>query len=73
MTDAQPTPRLSVRGGAGLSGAAWLRFLDRTYGGNEFSHGVGRALALAPYAPHAQPDATALTDLIRCWIGAHHD
>jgi Domain of unknown function (DUF4381) len=59
---------------AALSGTAWLRFLDYTYDGHEFSQGIGRALATAPYAaPATQPDIAALTDLTRRWIRTHHD
>lgn len=59
---------------APLTGSAWLNFLDRTYGGNEFSCGVGSVLARAPYAP--QPitagDVGPLADLVRHWIRTHH-
>jgi Ca-activated chloride channel family protein len=59
---------------APLSGPAWLAFLDKTYGGHEFSGGVGRTLALSPYAPQlAGSEAIApLADLVRRWIRTHH-
>jgi Domain of unknown function (DUF4381) len=60
---------------AALAGPAWLAFLDRSYGGHEFSAGPGRCLAAAPYEPtpvaHAQ--VGALIDLVRRWIRTHHD
>jgi hypothetical protein len=36
---------------AGLSGDAWLDFLDRSGGGGGFRSGVGRALTELPYRP----------------------
>jgi Ca-activated chloride channel family protein len=59
---------------APLSGAAWLAFLDRSYGGSEFSQGPGRILALAPYDGRAPPaaDIDALAALVRQWIRGHH-
>lgn len=59
---------------APLSGSAWLAFLDRTLDGTEFSRGVGRWLASAPYT-RAKPDdgqRTALVELTRRWIRMHH-
>lgn len=59
---------------APLSGAAWLAFLDRTSDGTEFSRGVGRWLASAPYA-RTEPDdgqRSAVIDLTRRWIRGHH-
>jgi len=59
---------------AALSGRAWLAFLDRTYGGDEFLHGPGRALSLSPYAPQrGGGDMRPLIDLVRRWIRTHHD
>jgi Domain of unknown function (DUF4381) len=59
---------------AALAGSAWLAFLDRSYGGDEFSRGVGRALDAAPYQrPRAgTSDPRALIDLVRRWIKGHH-
>ncbi|MGV6848018.1 MAG: DUF4381 domain-containing protein [Marinibacterium sp.] len=56
-------PRSEV---AGLTGAAWLDFLDRTYGGTGFSGGPGRILARAPYQPC--PTDPLLQPLARDWI-----
>jgi uncharacterized protein DUF4381 len=59
---------------APLGGTAWLAFLDRSYGGREFSNGVGHWLADAPYRP-TSPDRgelQPLADLVRRWIKVHH-
>jgi len=57
-----------------LTGPAWLKFLDKAYGGHEFSQGVGRRLSLAPYSPQQVPLAELgpLADLVRRWIRTHH-
>jgi hypothetical protein len=59
---------------ASLAGPAWLSFLDRTYGGQEFSHGVGRLLASAPYQqmPFDDAELKLLVDLVGRWIRGHH-
>jgi Ca-activated chloride channel family protein len=59
---------------APLTGTAWLAFLDRSYGGDEFSRGVGRWLVSGPYQP-AEPgrdDLKALRGLVDRWIRGHH-
>ncbi|MGY4480541.1 DUF4381 domain-containing protein [Bradyrhizobium sp. USDA 3364] len=59
---------------APLAGAPWLAFLDRSYGGHEFSEGAGRLLTSAPYG-RASADAgelQSLQDLVRRWIRGHH-
>ena len=64
------TPRTEV---ASLTGDPWLEFLDRTYGGNGFSNGPGRALATLSFAA-AAPDAGVpgeLHDLVALWIRKH--
>ncbi|MCP3382983.1 DUF4381 domain-containing protein [Bradyrhizobium sp. CCGUVB4N] len=64
-------PRAQV---APLIGPAWLSFLDRSYGGEEFSHGVGRLLASGPYQPIPPEPAElqSLLRLVRLWIRGHH-
>jgi Ca-activated chloride channel family protein len=59
---------------APLAGAAWLDFLDETYGEHEFSRGVGRLLVEAPYDLTATTDRqiSSLVDLTRHWIKVHH-
>ncbi|WP_027524903.1 DUF4381 domain-containing protein [Bradyrhizobium sp. Ec3.3] len=59
---------------APLVGPAWLSFLDRSYGGEEFSDGVGRLLASGPYRQSPPDDAElrSLLRLVRHWIGGHH-
>ncbi|MGF6306271.1 hypothetical protein ABIB82_000309 [Bradyrhizobium sp. i1.8.4] len=59
---------------ASLAGPAWLSFLDRRYGGQEFSQGAGRLLVRGPYQP-VQPDEAelqSLSGLVRRWIKVHH-
>jgi Ca-activated chloride channel family protein len=59
---------------APLSGAAWLAFLDRSYGGEDFSRGAGRLLESAAYDPRpvTAADVASLTGLVRRWIDTHH-
>jgi Ca-activated chloride channel family protein len=59
---------------APLLGPAWLSFLDRSYGGREFSEGVGRLLVSGPYRQLPPDDAElkSLVVLIRRWIRGHH-
>ncbi len=53
---------------AGLSGEAWLEFLDRPFGDRPFSQGVGRCLLDAPYRPEPAFDSQALLALCRRWL-----
>ena len=59
---------------APLTGPAWLAFLDRSYGGQEFSNGVGRLLVSGPYRQIPPDDAElqSLVALVRRWIRGHH-
>lgn len=59
-------PRAQV---AGLYGEEWLAFLDRAYGGTEFSDGRGRVFAVAPYRPVVA--ATRLAQLAGEWVVGH--
>jgi len=57
---------------AGLSGEAWLKYLDQSIPGEAFSAGAGRLLIEAPYRnilPQAA-DVTALLGLCRQWLEA---
>jgi hypothetical protein len=58
-------PRAEV---AGLTGADWLAFLDRTGGAGAFARGPGRVLADGAYAPRQDCDADALIGLARRWL-----
>lgn len=56
---------------AGLSGEAWLAWLDHGLEQAPFQQGVGRALLTAPYAlgaPDGECDGTALLQLCAQWI-----
>lgn len=56
---------------AGLSGEAWLRFLDESIDGSDFRQGPGRLLIDAPYRRAAAIPAlqqTALIELCDRWV-----
>ncbi|CAI8886786.1 DUF4381 domain-containing protein [Methylocaldum szegediense] len=55
---------------AGLTGEAWLEWLDRPFGVPRFSRGVGRALLDAPYRPIGEADFDGLIALCRDWLKA---
>jgi len=58
---------------AGLTGEAWLRFLDSRWARDEFSAGIGRVLIFGPYAPAdrvSASDVGALNELCLDWIRA---
>jgi hypothetical protein len=56
---------------AGLSGPAWLEFLDAHGGGGEFSRGVGAVVEWRPYRKHGDIDEVALIALVRRWLRAN--
>jgi hypothetical protein len=58
-------PRQQV---AGLTGAAWLRLLDRTLPGDEFQTGVGQVFLEAPYSLDVRVDGPALLRLCERWM-----
>ena len=69
---------------AGLTGTAWLSFLDASGGGNAFSDGPGQMLGELQYrAPGSgadqwstsapAPDAAALAALATGWIRTHRE
>lgn len=53
---------------AGLTGDAWLRWLDKSLPDQAFQHGAGRALITAPYSSHADIDGSTLLQLCERWI-----
>lgn len=55
---------------AGLTGEAWLAFLDAPLKHKGFSEGVGRLLLDTPYRRDAQLDVEALAALCREWLNS---
>lgn len=54
---------------AGLTGEAWLGFLDRTLDdGRQFRDGPGRVLITAPYRRTPDLDGVALLALVEQWV-----
>ena len=66
--------RFPLAAAGGLSGADWLRFLDRHGGTGDFMHGPGAVLETLPYRPPQQgnvdgeADTMALVALARRWL-----
>jgi len=61
-------PRAEV---AGLTGRAWLAFLDASLKGSPFSEGVGQLLVDSPYRNVApgEPEISQLINLCEDWLG----
>ncbi|HYE36727.1 DUF4381 domain-containing protein [Methylocaldum sp.] len=55
---------------AGLTGEAWLEWLDGPLKTPRFSQGAGRALLDAPYRPVGEADMDSLVALCRDWLKA---
>lgn len=54
---------------AGISGQAWLEFLDKTGDTKAFTTGIGRTLRDAPYCNSQPPaEAKALPMLLKQWM-----
>ena len=58
-------PRQQV---AGLTGMAWLKFLDNDREGQPFSQGAGRVLHDGPYKKHQDFDIDALFTVSEQWL-----
>ena len=58
-------PRSAV---AGLTGQAWLEFLDQSGNTDQFTQGVGRMLTIAPYSANKQFDLDSLREICREWV-----
>ena len=65
------TPREAV---ASLTGDPWLQWLDASYGGAEFSRGVGRILPQLAYRPIDMGDdeIANLLALVNKWVLRHN-
>ncbi|HEB63489.1 MAG TPA: DUF4381 domain-containing protein [Gammaproteobacteria bacterium] len=53
---------------AGLTGRAWLEFLDRTGQTKNFTQGVGKTVITAPYQTTSDIDAQELVSIVKDWI-----
>ena len=64
--------RLSVNPSdvAGLTGEAWLLWLDEQWSKDEFCHGVGRQLIHAQYQPESDINIEAVCKLCHSWLEA---
>lgn len=60
--------RFGDAGVEGLTGPAWLQFLDRHGGGGAFCQGVGSVLETRPYQASGACDEAALLALVRRWL-----
>lgn len=63
--------RFAQPGIEGLSGSAWLRFLDAQGGKGAFCHGIGATLETRPYQSCGAFDEAALIALVRRWLNAN--
>lgn len=56
---------------ASLHGTDWLAFLDKSYGGRDFSNGAGTALNRLTYAEKPNSSDAELKLLVERWIKTH--
>ena len=63
--------RFADVGVAGLSGPAWLQFLDAHGGDGAFVLGVGAVLETRPYQASGAYDEAALLALVQRWLQAN--
>lgn len=63
--------RFPQDGIAGITGPAWLDFLDIHGGGGAFGSGVGTILDSRPYQANGAFDEAALIALVRRWLEAN--
>jgi hypothetical protein len=63
--------RFADVGVAGLSGPAWLQFLDAHGGDGAFVQGVGAVFESRPYQASGAYDEAALLALVRRWLQAN--
>lgn len=52
----------------GMTGSAWLAFLDTHGGGNAFTAGAGAVLESLPYRASGSADTRALVEAVRLWL-----
>ena len=57
---------------AGLTGEAWVQFLDRTTGSHDFSIGEAEVLIDGTYRPDVSVDIESLHLVAKSWIQKHH-
>lgn len=57
---------------AGLTGEAWVQFLDRTTGSQDFSIGEAEALIDGTYRPDISVNIESLHQVAKGWIRQHH-
>ena len=60
--------RFADAGIEGLTGPAWLQFLDAHGGAGAFGQGVGAVLETRPYQASGAYDEAALLALVRRWL-----
>ncbi len=53
---------------SGLTGNAWLEFLDRTGQTDRFTQGVGKVIITAPYQATTDIDGQELIVIVKNWI-----
>ena len=63
--------RFTQPGVAGLTGTAWLDFLDAHGGVDSFRQGIGAVLAARPYQSDGAFNEAALLALVRRWLQAN--
>ncbi|MEO5364130.1 MAG: DUF4381 domain-containing protein [Magnetococcus sp. DMHC-8] len=68
-------PAEAAPAATGLTGTAWLQFLDQSLPDHPFSQGVGQHLITLPFQPPTSPppagEMAELVELCRTWLRIH--